>query len=456
MISLIAILLFSQLDHFGFDNISSPRVAGTPFPVAVHAYDSGGGNYPYGGWANIYTSWDDPANPRYCNETVQFSNGVWTGNVSVSLAADTMSLICDDRGGHTGSSNQFQVRSNIPTQLLSVLPGQMYTPGLSPGRVNPPAPQTAGGSFNITVFITDDWFNIVDTVNHTVSYSSTDSFAVQAQVQLVNGMVILPFAFRTAGPLHRLFFDDVTSGSITPDASSQLAISPGPYGALLVILDGETHLPGDTTTTIFNTPGKEGDALDKYVNEDFGVLVYATDSMWNKTSATGYSIEVHSTFPFSNPPPQNLSNGEAQFTVSFSLAEDNTSLQAVDNANSITSYLNYLNILTYGDTTVAPDSFFAYPNPLGIENSTTINFVYYLSGSCNVIFAIYDPFGNRVYEQKISPGNQGTQSGRNEIPWNGRNNEGERVATGLYYAVIKGWTHTATIFEKRMKVGVVW
>ncbi len=455
MISLIAILLFSQLDHFGFTTITSPQTAGASFLITVNAYDSGGGNYPYGGWANIYTSWDDPANPRYCNETVQFSNGVWTGNVSVSLAADTMSLICDDRGGHTGSSNQFQVRSNIPTQLLSVLPGQMYTPGLSPGRVNPPAPQTAGGQFNITVFITDNWFNIVDTVNHTVSYSSTDSFAVQAQVQLVNGTVILPFAFRTAGLQHRLFFDDVTSGSITPDASSQLAISPGSYGALLVILDGETHLPGDTTSATSATPGKDGEAQDKYVNEDFDVLVYATDSMWNKTSATGYSIDIHSDFAFSSPPSENLNNGEAQFTVRFFQAEDNTPLWVEDNVNSIVSYRSYLDILAYIDTTVVPDSFIAYPNPMGMVGNR-IYFAYYLSGSCDVIFAIYDPFGNLVYKEDIVPGSEGAHSGLNRITWNGRNNEGERVATGLYYAIIKGWTHTATIFEKRMKVGVVW
>ena len=455
MISLVAILLFSQLDHFGFDNISSPRIAGTPFPVAVHAYDAIGNPYPFDGYARIYTSWDIPINPQYCDTLVHFSNGDWTGDVTVSLAVDTLSLVCDDGGGHTGSSNQIQVLANTPARLLSILPGQQHTPGLSSGRTGNPTTQTAGGQFNITVFATDDWFNIVDTVNHTVGYSSTDSFAVQAQVQLVNGTVILPFAFRTAGPLHRLFFDDVTSGSIAPDASSPMAISAASYGSLLIILDGETHLPGDTTSDISNTPGKDGEAQNKYVNEDFGVLIYATDSMWNKTSATGYSIDIRSDFAFSNPPSENLNNGEAQFTVRFFQAEDNTPLWVEDNVNSIESYRNYLDILAYIDTTVVPDSFIAYPNPMGIVGNR-MYFAYHLSGSCDVIFAIYDPFGNLVYEEKITPGSEGAHSGLNRLSWNGRNNEGERVATGLYYTVIKGWTHTATIFEKRIKVGVVW
>ncbi|MGB3479135.1 MAG: FlgD immunoglobulin-like domain containing protein [bacterium] len=456
MIGLITMLFFSQLDHFGFGNINSPQVAGTPFPVDVHAYDATGSPYPFNGYARIYTSWDIPINPQYCDTLVLFSNGDWTGDITVSLAVDTLSLVCDDGGGHIGTSNQIQVLANTPARLLSILPGQQHTPGLSSGRTGNATNQIAGGQFDITLFITDDWFNIVDTVNHTISYSSTDPFAMQAQVQLVNGTITLPFAFRTAGPQHRLFFDDVTATFITPDTSSPLAIGPGSYGSLLVILDGETPLPGDTTSATLATPGKSGVPQDKYVNEDFGVLIYATDSMWNRTSATGYAIQLRSYFPFSNPSPENLENGEAQFTVSFSTAEDNTPLWVEDNANSIISYQNYLDILAYTDTTVAPDSFFAYPNPLGIENSTTMNFVYYLSGSCNVIFAIYDPFGNLVYKDDIGPGSEGAQSGRNSISWDGRNDEDARVASGLYYAVIKGWTHTATIFEKKMKVGVVW
>jgi flagellar hook assembly protein FlgD len=114
-----------------------------------------------------------------------------------------------------------------------------------------------------------------------------------------------------------------------------------------------------------------------------------------------------------------------------------------------------LNIISQIDTTVVPDSFIAYPNPMGIVGNR-MYFTYHLSGSCDVIFAIYDPFGNLVYKDDIAPGSEGAHGGLNRLSWNGRNNEGERVATGLYYAVIKGWTHTATIFEKTMKVGVVW
>ena len=112
MISLVAILLFSQLDHFGFDNISSPRVAGTPFPVAVHAYDAIGNPYPFDGYARIYTSWDIPINPQYCDTLVHFSNGDWTGDVTVSLAVDTLSLVCDVAANNTPCTALFVFRKN--------------------------------------------------------------------------------------------------------------------------------------------------------------------------------------------------------------------------------------------------------------------------------------------------------------------------------------------------------
>jgi hypothetical protein len=455
LISLITALLFSQLHHFGFDAISSPQIAGAPFAITARAYDAGGSSYPYNGYSRIYSSWDNPINPQYCDTLVLFNNGVWSGDVTVTLAADTLSLVCDDGGGHTGASSQIQVIPNLPGRLLSLLPGQVHTPGLSSGRTGNPGSQTAGVQFDLCILVTDNWFNIVDTVNHTVSYSSSDVFAAQGQTQVQNGVDTLSFVFRTAAVQQRFFFNDITSAGIAPDTSSWLAVNAGSYSSLLIILDGETHLAGDTTITTANTPGKSGEPEDKYVGEDFTVVVYATDSMWNRTSATGYSVRLRSDFPFSNPPPQDLNNGEAQFTLNFSTAEDNTPLWVEDNTNNIESYRNYLNILAYIDTTVVPDSFIAYPNPMGIQ-ANRMYFAYYLNSSCNLIFSIYDPFGNLVYNQEIAPGNQGARAGLNRLSWNGQNGEGKRVASGLYYVIIKGWTHTATIFNEKIKVGVVW
>ena len=108
-----------------------------------------------------------------------------------------------------------------------------------------------------------------------------------------------------------------------------------------------------------------------------------------------------------------------------------------------------------GDDSTAQVTIIAYPNPMGIE-SQIMQFSYTLPEPCNLIFAIYDPFGNLVHRVDLAPNQIGTQAGVNILVWNGQNDRGRKVASGLYYAVLKGWTHTATIFNQKIKVGVIW
>jgi len=400
----------------------------------------------------VYSSWDNPVNPLYCDTLVLFNSGIWAGNVPVFLAADTLSLICDDGGGHTGASNQIQVCPNSPARLLSILPGQIYAPGTAYGRSGNAQSQTVGIPFSVDVRVTDNWFNTVDTTQHTVAYRSSDTYAVQSQAQVQNGVVVVSYAFRTASSQQRLFLNDVTNASIRPDTSSAIAVSPGTYGRLLILFEGETHVPGDNSTS---SPGKTGIANDYYVNENFPVLVYATDTCWNITQENGGQVKLFSDFLFSDPPAQNFVDGEISFTINFS-ETGRVILWASDLNSGYNSYNNYLNILPQIDTSVVTDSFLVYPNPMGIEGNHTMVFAYYLQSSANITFEIYDPFGNLVLKRDWSAGTNYAQAGMNRFAWNGRNDNNIRVASGIYYAIIKGWTHTATIFNKKIKVGVVW
>jgi hypothetical protein len=452
VIGLISILLFIQLDHFGFDTIPSPQTAGDSISITVTAYDAGGIPYPYSGMSRIYTSWDNPMYPQYCDTLIHFSNGTWSGDVPVSLAADTLSLKCDDGGGHLGVSNIFQVLPNTAARLLSILPNQNYSPGTATGRTGNPMPQPAGEQFYITLYLTDYWYNQVNVGNDSVRITSTDQFIFPKTMALSSGNLILPFSFRTATN-QKIYFQDITNLSIDADTSSTINIYAADYSDLLVILPGETLLPGDTTTSMSNTPGKSGVPAEHYELEDFLAIVYATDSMWNKTNTTGPAVQLYSDFVFSNPLPETLSNGQVNFTINFS---DTGRVVLWAQNNTIRSNNNYLNILPVIDTSAVTDSFIAFPNPMGIDGNR-MNFVYRLPYSCKLIFAIYDPFGNLIYREDLDPGVANkTQFGINRIVWDGRNQKRERVASGVYYAVLKAWSHTATIFNKKMKVGVVW
>ena len=551
MICLIGFIIFSQLDHFGFATISSPQTAGDSFAITVYAYDAGNNIYPYSGPATLFAA----PGPQYGNRIITFNSGVWQGYFRATLA-DTYALRCQDYSSppHTGQSNSIVFDPNAPYRLLTILPGQTYYPGIDTGKTGNPTPQQAGVFFNMFFYLTDRWCNRITGAYDSVRCSSTDRFRNPVDLRLTDGTASVSYAFRTAGN-QRVYLRNLENTSIRSDTSSVIYAYAGAYAKLLVILPGETLLAGDTTTAYANTPGKAGVPNPQYVLEDFSVLVNAVDSMWNKASVNGNTIELHSSFPFSNPPPQNLNNGEAQFTLNFSTQGDNQNLWALDILNNNQSYQNYvvieakavditafvdpntirpgqiayINATVYDrtgapieakavlfsvlnghgyivspyetlytsamgtcqsrftcqsgffneldsicitadnytdssltcyiiipDSTVMQGNIIAFPNPFGSINTNRTQFMYYLAQDCNVIYAIYDPFGNLVHHQDIAPNNNGARLGVNTLTWDGRNDKGLRVASGVYYVVIKGYTHTSVFLEKRLKVGVIW
>ena len=549
MAQALLILLIGQLDHFGFDPITSPKTAGQSFTITVYALNASGQPIQYDGWARIYLPCAYPVKP---DTNVLFSgSSSKQATITVSLAMDTVSLWCVG-GGVTGTSNQFQVQANSPTRLFSILPGQTYEPGSTYGRVGNMAPHEAGGQFNLDIYMTDAWFNHVLTNVDSLRVTSSDPFRPSMNITLNNGYAQVPYTFRRSG-IQTIYARDLTSGTIRSDTSSSISIYPSIYAKLLALLPGETHLAGDTTSIISNTPGKSGAAIPQYVTEDFTVRILAVDSMWNKTSISGNSIRLSSTFPFSTPADQPLVSGEVQFLINYTTIDENQDLSAQDLTSGFSSYLNRLDIIakTYsifievdpdtitagdtariqatlydinGDSIVRRSVFFdvttghgeipffyrstntdslgtcysyftcssgffdeldtisviadgatfkavcfiefpdsmvmegkiiAYPNPIGIRGDRT-HLIYYLQQSCDITYAIYDPFGNLVHRENIVRGNSGARMGVNYLTWNGRNDKGHRVASGLYYIMLKGYVNTSVFLEKRIMVGVIW
>jgi len=550
LIPIFTLLIFGQLDHFGFDSIPSPQTAGIAFQVTIYALNNLGQPVPYYGSAHIYIPGISyPVKP----DTIVYFNGSssWQGNLMVSIAGENIILRCE-AGGATGTSNPFQVMPNSPYRLVSVLPGETYAPGHQKGRIGTPSSQRAGDFFNVSIFLTDRWCNLINTADDSVFCSSTDQFGTQGGIRLSGGGGGINFAFRTASN-QTIFVRDVTNSNIKTDTTSNISIYPGNYHTLLVLLPGENHLPGDTTISNANTPGKSGSPSDQYVLEDFPITVYATDSMWNKTGVSGSQIRVSGASGFSEPAPQIIQNGEATFYANFSssgekflIARDlDSNFISYDNFLKITArannfdvavspetispgeiakitvtvydrnnqpiegkwvsfsvvggngyilpqydtvptnqqgicesqftinagYFNELDTIeihadNYTESTtvyvIIPDSsvmegnLVAYPNPFGKINQPVTRFIYYLEQSCNVIFAIYDPFGNLVHRRNIMAGENGGRMGINMLTWDGKNDKGKRVASGVYYVMIKGYVHTNVFLEKRLRVGVIW
>jgi hypothetical protein len=439
--------MITQIHHFDFATISSPQTAGSPFQITCYARDSLG---------NLVTSYDQQATifvtqkPQYGSIPVTFNSGIWQGNFTATRGDSIYSLTCQDYQAHTGESNQIDFLSGSPNKLLIILPGESLEQGIESGKSGNAMAQAAGVSFDAAVYLTDYWSNIIDSRNDSCHLSSSDGFAPSVGFSLNSGQATAAFTFRTASQQY-LVARDISYPVIHRDTSTTITVTHGPYNRLLVLLPGETHIGGDTSSA---TPGKLDVPDDQYESQDFSITVYATDTCWNRTDVNGGQVQILSDFQFSNPAPQSFESGAVTFTIHFA-ETGRVMLWAEDNATGYDSYNNYLNILAVIDTSVVTDSFLVYPNPMGIGTNTMV-FAYYLQGSANITFEIYDPFGNLVLKRDWDAGTNYAQAGMNRFTWNGRNDKNVRVASGIYYAIIRAWTHTATVFNKKLKVGVVW
>ena len=74
---------------------------------------------------------------------------------------------------------------------------------------------------------------------------------------------------------------------------------------------------------------------------------------------------------------------------------------------------------------------FNYPNPFAAGRESTM-IRYYLAEDADVRIVIYTLIGNLVKSMQIDSGSAGGERYWNEVPWDGKNEEGETVANGGY------------------------
>ncbi|NOZ60121.1 MAG: hypothetical protein GXO74_00415 [Calditrichaeota bacterium] len=147
-------VLPAALYHFVFDDISSPKIAGTPFSVNITAYDQ---------FENQVTTFNDKVQLTDLSgsldiESANFSSGQLL-NQSVTITSsqtDNYITATHSASGKSGQSNLFNVNAG----------------NLAKFYINPIAsPQTAGEYFSITIVAQDNWDNTVTDFASKVSIS---------------------------------------------------------------------------------------------------------------------------------------------------------------------------------------------------------------------------------------------------------------------------------------------
>ena len=345
----LGLLLVAQLNSFEFSPLDSSRIAGDSFSITIVARDPYGGIYPFNGIALLSTTRDAYPNTFVRPDSISFNNGVWQQKVIVTLA-ESLALRCEEPQSQvSGLSDTFEVLSGPPDKLLLVLPGETHAPGLPSGRTGSALPEYAGRSFDFDVYVTDEWSNTVRGRNDSVRFDATDSFAVlPTAARLSNGRGVFAATLRQAGQ-HNLSASPSGGSTVQSGTSSDFLVRAGAFNRLLLVLPGETPLPGDPTPTgnHWETPGKSGRPAPQYIRSPFFVKVYACDDCWNRVSIPSDSIELGSDFQFTSVPDAAGLRDSAVFMVEFTNSGMNQNIWASEIWGSRTTYPTLFDVLSF-------------------------------------------------------------------------------------------------------------
>jgi hypothetical protein len=210
-------------------------------------------------------------------------------------------------------------------KLLVLIPDETHEPGKTAPAASPPygkdgsisATLKAGEEFKVTVLSCDKFWNkIEDDPQAVVDLDTTDSFGTNPGLQpLSQGEWEFDITLKTASPT--VITANYSGGSAytyADYATPEFTVNPATTTKLLVLLDGETHVPGKTTGT---KPGKTeaSSPATQTAGEFFSVTVLGCDDFWNKVPGAAAEVQLETDCPsMSTPTPQNLLSGEADFS----------------------------------------------------------------------------------------------------------------------------------------------
>jgi hypothetical protein len=312
MVSPVIPVTAAAASHFQFSTLPSGATAGQPITMTIRAVDAGG---------TTITTFDGNARlsattgaATMSPEQVTFTDGVWTGPVTLFGAAVGTTVTCQDYAmpPHQGTSDAVNVGPGAWTGLQVLLPGQVAVPGTSAGITGEPEPQSAGQALAISVRAVDDWFNLVPGATGALQLTGSDpSLAIAGAPVLSGGAASVTITPYLAGA-QDLTCAVPTAPAVDAGHSAEYLVSAGPFTKLLLTLPGQAPLPGAAE-------GRNGAAEDQSITFGFAAVVRATDDWFNPLSSASDLIQLACSDPAAQVGgPLSMVNGTATFTVRLS------------------------------------------------------------------------------------------------------------------------------------------
>ena len=302
----------SAADHFAFQAIPSPQVAGVPVTITIRATDPSGNTvFGYAGDAVLAPNTGSGTSTP---TLITFVAGVWTGPVTFYGAGSSVRLTCTDFSAPptTGTSANITVNPGTFVKLQIILPGETAKGGTATGKTGTPSDQTAGTPFPVIVRGVDAYWNVVSGIGDRISFTSTDAFAgLPAETTLVSGQLTFPGRLFKRG-VQTISVQDVDNSGIQANTSGNVTIVGGPFARVLVLAPGESPAPGTVS-------GRTGTATAQSINYAFTLTVLATDQWWNPVTGPTDVVHIACGDPLAQiPADQAMVDGQAEMSLRLS------------------------------------------------------------------------------------------------------------------------------------------
>jgi hypothetical protein len=292
----------------------------------------------------------------------------------------------------------------------------------------------AGSPFDLTVRVTNDAGSVIQEINSSVTVSVQNATTQEpgrgvlanTSFQLLQGQRTVAQTYTYAENIVLTVSDD--AGNL-PAITGVLSVVPGAPASVTLASD-PTWYRGNQTGTVTAT-----------VHDAFGNGVPALPVAFSLTGSAGTLTPVDETTDgFGGARAEYVSPREPGIATVGVLA------------GGLTGELEIETALV--DPDAAGGHVTNYPNPFHPDEGPT-EIAYVLKDNASVRMRIYTLSGGLVLDRDFVQGEQGGAAGRNAVPWDGRNGDGELVASGGYIVFIEAQGNGSTMHVMRRKVGVV-
>jgi hypothetical protein len=296
------------------------------------------------------------------------------------------------------------------TQVKAISSGFHLETDMTPLNVQ------AGEQFTLTVRVTNDAGSVIQEifsfitveVRHAQTGQPGRGLLATSQFQLLQGQRTIPETYTVSEPIVLVVRDDAGNA---PAITQVLTVVPGPPQAIEL----SSNPPW--------TGGNQHALLRATVVDGFGNGVADQPVAFTVVSGPGTLTPMDSN-----------TNAEGIAEADFLGPRSNAMTRIQATSNSLASELDVQTALV--DPTTATGSITNYPNPFHPEEAPT-TIAYKLGDNANVTVQIYTLQGNLVWREQFAMGGTGGAAGLNQITWDGRNGDGDLVASGGYVIVVE-------------------